>query len=204
MKVLKFIGIFILGIFAGFLIGFFIKFHALPINIIGEQLGSIADCVSALGALGAVGVALVVRNDVFRNGKAKLLGRYYEKLILEKSKQDKILVCYNGIALNTMQLVNIYIGNSKSSFMVKDLTEQFNKLLIYLNELKSFDLSHKKELLRKINQNISMIKFYLKRDTINLTEFKTLQRQLKDMFLELDKSVKGEVQYINEMIDIFQ
>lgn len=59
MKVLKFIGIFILGI----IVGFFIKFHILPVSIDGGQLGSLAEWVSGIGTISAVWIALNSRWD---------------------------------------------------------------------------------------------------------------------------------------------
>jgi cupin superfamily acireductone dioxygenase involved in methionine salvage len=203
MKLLKNIVIVAIGMVFGFLLGFFIKFHVLPIHITGEQSGSLADWVSALGTLGAVIIALIVRNDVFRNRKAKFLGQYYRKLIFEKAMRDEILNCYDNIA-NTIKLFNISVSNNKPSFLVKDLTKQLKGLLVCLTKLKSFDFLYEEELVKEVDQNISVIKDYLKRDTVSLKEVKTLRNQLMNMFLNLSKPVKDEVKYVNEKIDIFQ
>lgn len=54
MKLLKSIGILIIGIIIGLLIGLFSKYFRLSIVISGEQFGSVADWVSGIGSVMAI------------------------------------------------------------------------------------------------------------------------------------------------------
>lgn len=105
MKVLKFVGIFILGIIVGFSIGFFIKFHILPVSIDGGQLGSLAEWVSGIGTISAVWIALNSRWD---NVSIKM-GKKIYSLISEADKRvsnqqlfsqaySNLLLAYAGLA----------------------------------------------------------------------------------------------------------
>lgn len=108
MKVLKFIGIFILGIIAGFMIGFFTKFHNLPIAITGQS-GSLADWFSAFGTIGAVIVALWVRYDPER----KILAKRIKE---EVDKNDKPLLKSH---IRSKYLIKI---NSSLSYLIQNHT----------------------------------------------------------------------------------
>lgn len=64
MKLLSRIILIIVGGIVGFLLAFYVKYCSLPIVIVGEQLGSIADLIGAVGTIGAVIVALFTsKND---------------------------------------------------------------------------------------------------------------------------------------------
>lgn len=54
----------VVGGIIGFLLAYYVKYNTLPIVIVGEHIGSIADIVGAIGTVGAVVVALFTsKND---------------------------------------------------------------------------------------------------------------------------------------------
>lgn len=113
MKKLKWFGVFLLGLVCGFVAGVVFKYHKFPLVVAGEQMGSIAEWLGAIGTIGAVIIALQVRYDPERKAIAEKIQDEKECVNKLSSKAQDIS---NSFIMINFSLINIYRYCSSNCF----------------------------------------------------------------------------------------
>lgn len=124
----------VLSLILGFIIGFLCHFNKLPLIINGEELGSVADWLGAIGTIGAVIIALCARYDPERRELAKIIYNIEEENQKYLEELRTLVNHWKGFTDKTIELAK-YCYPDKVTANQKELTSQ---LMVIKDNIQEF------------------------------------------------------------------
>lgn len=138
-----------LGVVLGIIIGYVIKYRSFPMEVVGEQIGSLADWFSAVGTIGAVVVALYARYDPERRKIAEILAEMDNLNQQKLSENGSLISCLWELSKQAGKLAEYcYLNDEvdkKQENLIKQQIEDIKGVIQKTTEIEWVPREYKKQ-----------------------------------------------------------